>query len=201
MKRITRLTFLLIAAGSSSCSGALTSSDRPLDYAAKIWDQQSECVEVWTSLMDSWKANGGGILTSIAATREQIAKDDKSAFARLVRDSWRRQKTGHLRSQLGQWPISDDSARAVRESINPGGLVPKSCRAPIWLDDWLFFQIIDDPKQWTVRRLPEMPQSLDATDHYSASRWLLYWLFVRTDSSSAVAPNNSFKPKPLRGSA
>jgi len=146
-------------------------------------EERSLCSNAWVQLLDDWKKNGGGILDSMAATREQISKDQRSDFARLVRESWKAQSQPTSAS-FGDWPVPNDNFRIVIFSIDANGLVPKACEAPIWQDDWLYFEILTNSESWTVRRLPEMTVGLDATDHHSGSNWLFYWLFARIDESS-----------------
>lgn len=175
--RLLLLASLTCSLG-ASCSSA-HKQPRPLgEPFLAAMKERSQCVEAWTALLDDWKREGGGIVDSMVSTRTQLAKDQKSAFAKIVRAAWKRQShrsAGHF----GDWPITSDSARKVSLSIDASGYVPKACEAPIWLDDWLYFEILTDRDSWQVRRLPEMPMNLDAGDHYAGSRWLFYWLFAR----------------------
>jgi hypothetical protein len=140
-------------------------------------------------LINDWKQNGGGILASMTATRQQVAKDQQSAFARIVREAWRVQNSS-VPGSVGNWPVTDDLYREVVYSVDARGFVPKACEPPIWLDDWLFFEMVPDPENRTVRRLPEMPAGLDASDHRSATSWLFYWLFARIDDASSSGDGN-----------
>jgi hypothetical protein len=166
----------------ASCSSAPEQPEPLGDSFLAAMKERTECVDAWTGLLDEWKQNGGGILGSMASTRDQLAKDQHSAFARIVRDAWKKQDkpvSGHL----GDWPVPSGSSRSVRLSIDASGFVPEACEAPIWLDDWLFFEILTDRDHWTVRKLPEMPSDLDVSDHYAGSSWLFYWLFARVDTA------------------
>ena len=139
-----------------------------------MWAQQSICVESWERLLDDWKSNGGGLRSSMGETRGQIAQDDSSKFASLVRATWAAQTSSRNQLDLGQWPIPEGYYRSVAAVVRPESLVPRDCEVPIYLDNWLFRE-----SELGERRLTDMPDSLDAADATSANHWLLYWLFVR----------------------
>jgi len=171
---------LLIA--SCGHTPTLSEPNEPLGESfLAVAKQQTECVDAWNLLLDDWKENGGGILDSMKSTREQLAQDHKSAFARLVRKSWENQGRP-ASARLGSWPVEADAFREVTLALDARGYVPGRCEVPVWFDDWLYFEILEDRRQWTVRRLPEMPPHLDASDNHSATNWLYYWLFARVDS-------------------
>ncbi|KQY51933.1 hypothetical protein ASD14_04470 [Lysobacter sp. Root494] len=109
-------------------------------------------------------------------TRRQIAQDENSQFAKLVRATWAAQTTVHNKLELGQWPLPDNTYRSVVVAVHAKGLVPRDCEVPMYLDNWLFREI-----GLGGRRLSDMPSDLDAIDATSANRWLFYWLFVRVD--------------------
>ena len=146
------------------------------------FEEQAECRAAWNKLLTDWKANGGGIRESITSTRKQIGQDKSSAFAKVVQAAWRNQKTAIPHAFLGRWPVSETAYRVVTFSIQSKGVVPSNCEAPIWLDGWFWddHRFVDgDPLK--VRRLSEMPSTLNWSDAYAAPSWVFYWLFVRID--------------------
>jgi hypothetical protein len=172
----------------SLCSCASTqdrglSHDENEDYSkhlGEVFAQQETCWKAWGSLLEDWKNSGGGLKGSMLATRAQIANDDSTAFAKLVRDAWSRQNALSKNAAFGSWPVSDDAYRAVTYSINGEHLVPEECEAPIWLDGWFWDDlrfVEGDPLK--VRRLSDMPLSIDGEDPHDTTNWIFYWLFVR----------------------
>ena len=167
--RIIWSVAIALIAGCSSLSDAGP-------HLQDVWGQQSNCVGSWERLLDEWKSNGGGLRSSMADTRQQIAQDQKSEFANLVRAAWAAQSSGDNKPELGQWPLPADSYRSVMAAVPSKGFVPRDCAVPIYLDNWLFRELGHG-----ARRLDDMPASLDAADATSSNHWLLYWLFARID--------------------
>ena len=66
---IVALTCLLGA----SCSSAPEQPEPLGNSFLAAMKERSQCVDAWASLLDDWKKNGGGILGSMASTREQLA--------------------------------------------------------------------------------------------------------------------------------
>ena len=173
MHQAIRGIFWFITAASVAGCASVTDAGPHLQA---VWAQQSICVGSWEKLLDDWKSNGGGIRSSLAETRRQIAQDQGSRFASLVRATWAAQSSGRNGRELGQWPLPADSYRSVVIAVPAKGLVPHDCEVPIYLDNWLYREI-----GLGERRLSDMPPSLDAADATSANHWLFYWLFVRVD--------------------
>lgn len=165
--------FWFAAAASVAGCASVTDTGAPL---ATVWAQQSMCVGSWEKLLDEWKFNGGGISGSLEETRLQLAHDQSSQFAELVRSTWAAQSSGRNRPDLGQWPAPAASYRSVVIAVPSKGLVPHDCEAPIYLDNWLYREI-----GLGERRLRDMPPSLDVADATAVNHWLFYWLFVRVD--------------------
>jgi hypothetical protein len=137
-------------------------------------------MHAWTNLLDDWKRNGGGLRESIRATRTQIAHDEISAFAKMVRSSWQRQDHLAPSVSIGSWPVTQEEHNAVWVTIR--GFVPKHCEAPIWLDDWLWNELqLGEGAIPSVRRLSEMPSNVSVEYPHSAASWIIYWLFVRVE--------------------
>lgn len=156
-----------------------------MKYMEQGWAEQRTCYTAWAVLLNEWHANGGGIKSSIVATREQIATDKKSSFARIVRDVWASQKSVRADHSLpvGSWPISSDESRRVFKDATPAIKViqPEDCQTFSELDDLLWEEVVERKgEKVTVRRLRETPVSMEWLGH-DASMWISYWIFVRLD--------------------
>ena len=184
------LAFGVACLWASLCGCASTqerglSHDEGEDYSkhlGEVFAQQATCWNAWGSILDDWKSNGGGLKGSMLATRAQITNDDSSVLAKLVRDARSRQSPLSQDAAFGSWPISVDAYRSVIFSIDGEHQVPKECEAPIWLDGWFWddLRFVDgDPLK--VRRLSDMPLSIDGDDPHDTTNWIFYWLFVRID--------------------
>ena len=176
------LTVVLLC-GCASVTNHESSEDA--DYSKhleQVFAQQTTCWNAWYELLDSWRDRGGGLQDSMLATRTQIANDNTSVFANLVKDSWSRQSSSNQVPEFGSWPVSDDAYRLVIFSIKSEGFVPSECEAPIWLDAWFWDDLrsVDgDPRK--IRRLSDMPKDVNGEDPHTATNWISYWLFVRRD--------------------
>ena len=153
----------------------------PADYFA----EQSACIRDWGAIIAEWRRNGGGVKDSIAATREQIALDDRSKFASFVRRIWSAQAHEQTRTvaDLGAWPIGADESRqlsgTVASTLDPS--LPEECQSLDWLDGFLWQEIVSVREgKVTARLLKETPEDMKWTSPY-AQQWLSYWLLVRLE--------------------
>lgn len=186
---MTRLCYLLLVVAFMTSCSAMPATDTvatsnvdsapseevlPDDYFA----MQSACSDEWTRLIAEWRANGGGLKDSIAATRHQIASDRQSKFAELVRTAWAAQGVPRNTPELGSWPITDVDHVGVVESIkySDGVGISKECQSIAWLDSllWEELQLPDG----SVRRLQEASASMEWESPH-AQNWTAHWLFVR----------------------
>lgn len=141
------------------------------------------CNKVWGDLMDEWRRNGGGILGSLHATREQISSDNKSKFSRIVKEIWMAQRdSGHGRrlSELGSWPISDSDHLDLMESsyaVLQREIPISDCGVLVWLQSKILMDISDGDDDGNLRRLVEVPGSIRWESPW-AQQWVEYWIFV-----------------------
>jgi hypothetical protein len=147
------------------------------DAFAAVFKEQHQCWGAWGALLRDWKARGGGFKSSMRETRRQIAEDQESDFARLVRRAWDRQAM----AQAGrwQWPVEADRIRAVKWNATGEGYVPANCEGSFWLDDLLWDELRfegGDPAQ--ARRFLETPVGM-AWESPDAQHWTSYWLFAK----------------------
>lgn len=156
-------------------------------HLTQVFSQQSECYNAWSRLVSDWEDAGGGFKTSLLSTRKQIASDNTSAFATIVRKVWAAQSAKEgTNGVFGHWPISTAELDIVIRNPNSeisGTLdryLPKGCGAFTWL-----YPVIWDQTHTvaagkiSVMRFTEMPGRVD-WDSYSEPRWVLYWMFVRS---------------------
>lgn len=166
---------------SIASEGGSTHAQLPDDYGMVGYN----CARVWSSLMDEWRRNGGGILGSLHATREQISSDNKSRFSRVVREIWRVQRNSGLGREfgdLGAWPISDSDHLDLMESsyaVLQREVSTSDCGALVWLQSKILIDISDENKADGLRRLVEVPKSMKWESPW-AQQWIEYWIFVYT---------------------
>lgn len=140
------------------------------------------CGTLWGGMWDEWHANGGGVLTSLQATRGQVASDKKSKLSRIIRRIWDAQKErniGRYRSELWSWPISQSDHLRLMESSYPvleSEISNPDCRALVWLQSRILRDIyIEDAGKH--RKLPEAPANMEWKSPWM-QQWIEYWIFV-----------------------
>lgn len=149
---------------------------------SEMFAQQNVCAPAWRHIYKQWMQNGGGIKSSMLATREQIALDRKSILARIIRKVWNSPKTPRAeKNRFWGWPTSENKARKLSFIFGDAsnGYVPKQCTTLIWLSSiiWDDMRSVNgDPLKF---RMPiEAPSNVD-WDSHTAPNWVLYWLLVR----------------------
>ncbi|MGH8428543.1 MAG: hypothetical protein ACRES7_11300 [Gammaproteobacteria bacterium] len=180
------LLFLLIAA----CTGH--SADSPVNATkaqegarsfSEMFAQQRVCGPAWQRIYKQWIRDGGGIKNSMAETRKQIAKDQKSALARIIRKVWSSPNApGITESRLWKWPIDENKSRRLSSLFGDAseGYVPHECATLIWLpaiiwDDDLRL-LNSKPGEF---RIPSEAPSDVGWDSNTMPNWILYWLLVK----------------------
>lgn len=139
------------------------------------------CSTLWRQMSDEWHANGGGVLGSLRATREQIASDKKSKLARMVREIWKDQNSIST-VELWSWPIDASDHLRLMESTSStldSEISNPDCRALVWLQSQLLYDILVDGPEG-LRRLPEVPAHMEWASPW-AQQWIEYWIFVRIE--------------------
>jgi hypothetical protein len=174
----------------SSCGSISTNGDDVIQ--AEYFRQNAICINAWTSLMDEWKKNGGGLKDSIQETRRQISNDNTSVLSVLIRKSWEKQRDFDLLVRIGEWPVSADKLRKTSDSFEEviGNQVPDECKSIIWLDPLLWQEIESssstssaggttaDRREWL--KFVEVPESL-LWESPQAAHWTRYWLLRKTE--------------------
>lgn len=169
----------------SAASSAMPSND--ITHLVSVFAQQNECYNAWSHLVSDWEKNGGGFKNSLLATRSQVSADQESTFAAVVRDVWaaQPQKRGRV-GKFGRWPVSSSSTTSV--IIRPNDAIsktldqylPRGCGAfaQLYPVVWDRVHVVTGGKV-QVMHFAEMPEGI-VWDSYNTPRWVLYWLFVRT---------------------
>ena len=154
----------------------------PDDY----FDLQNECSNAWRELVLDWRANGGGVKSSVRAMRQQVASDHRSIFASFVRKSWESQalEDAQAMDKFGKWPVSTSESRRLSGVIEyPQEMnLPEDCQALAWLHS-LLWEDLQNPDGSAASRLQEVPPDMNWESPF-AQQWLTYWLFVRVEEGS-----------------
>ncbi len=155
----------------------------PVDMT--LYFKSFKCVEPIEVLFEEWIDNGGGFNTSLRAIREQIKKDKKSRFARLVKQIWKIQdQNGFIETKkpLGHWPLTTNAEAQISmafRGVDKSEYFPEHCQK-YWFGDIInnSFQrkIVNNEIIWS-EPLEEYPQSLDWQNRQSA-HWLIHWIFI-----------------------
>lgn len=170
-------------------SQVINESSAPLDpdAFAAVFTERSQCWGAWGALLRDWESHGGGFKPSMRETREQIAMDEESDFARVVRRAWDRQAM----AQPGrwQWPVADERSRVVLSDATGEDYVPANCEGIFWLDDLVWDELrFDGGNPARARRFVETPVGM-AWDSPNAQHWTMYWLFAKVGLNPSGASN------------
>lgn len=180
------INMLSFGASSAPLDSAKIKSQRRIVYV----DNVNECSDEWAKLLDEWESNGGGIRDSMWMARQQIEKDKKSRFAKIVRKIWETQKLRNFDGvAFGEWPIPDGAMMETvwKPSRNTGrymsGILPHDCAElgalrPLFWDRMVIRS--RHGKRACEPRYVEVPENLP-WDPEPVSSWVIYWLFVRID--------------------
>lgn len=180
------LSMVLAACASQSVDRA---EKLDADAFAAVFDEQRQCWGAWSDLLRDWKAHGGGFKASMQETRRQIAADQASVFAGLVRRAW----DGQVLVQAGrwQWPVENDRFRAVMWNVTAEGHVPANCEDGFWLDDLVWDELrFDGGDPARARRFLETPVGM-SWESPDAQHWTLYWLFAKVDLIPPGSPRQT----------
>lgn len=177
---------LLLILPLSACAGTSVSPASTSNNEGSLinnYNQQVRlCGTAWRKLYNEWIHNGGGIKDSITETREQIASDKKSKFARIIRDVWNSSNDAQAeKNQLWRWPINKIKSRKISFLFGyiSKGYVPKECSDLAWLSSivWDDIRFVNgDPLKF------QMPSEASANvnwNGYTAPNWILYWLLIK----------------------
>jgi hypothetical protein len=150
------------------------------DAFAAVFDERAQCWGAWGALLRDWKNHGGSFKSSMRETRQQIAADQSSNFARVVRRAWARQAI--VQAGRWQWPVEHDRSRAVMWGATGEGYVPTHCEGIFWLDDlvWDELRFDNNGNPIAARRFVETPVDM-SWDSPNAQHWTMFWLFAKVD--------------------
>lgn len=187
------LIFTICSCSNSYKISSNESFDQDQIIPDKYFDSQIACFSYWQKLTDEWKFNGGGLKSSIAETRYQIAGDKKSKLAKLIRETWLNQKQPE--STFGYWPYSPDSAQYIyyifMKQNESDGDVPKECTSGVELESALWEELIKNsaigesvelPSKNRILKFKEVPNTILWESPY-ASKWTMHWLLKRFDEN------------------
>jgi len=149
-----------------------------------MFSQQRLCAPKWRHIYEQWLLNGGGIKSTMIATRKQIASDQKSTLARIIRKVWSSPKNPSVnKKQLWGWPVAEKNARQLSFLFGDAseGYVPSECAMLVWLPPIIWNSSIlynRDPLE--IRMPVEAPSAIDWKTHTrEASDWVMYWLLAK----------------------
>ena len=183
---MNRLLIILVL-GAIGCAADSNSPDAVADdnypkISQDSFSQIEDCSKRWSSLVSEWKANGGGISDSLKATKFQIANDQKSRFAQLVREVWRDPVKPKKGTQLWGWPVSIDVSRETGFALSTRATkyVGEDCASTSWLDPLLWNELRFVNKEPSNFRIPREAPTDITWGPRSLPAWTLYWLLTPT---------------------
>jgi hypothetical protein len=164
-----------IAAGFALAACSSNPSRHAPPYAESLkraWSEQAACTASWEGLLEEWERSGGGVKATLRQTRQQVAADQHSRFARLVRRAWSLQAvTASAADSLEPLPPEVSRAATIAVAHAAEGIVRPGCEPPIYLGNW-----------WNRALGAHRPEDMPATvseDLWAQRVWLQGWLFVR----------------------
>ncbi len=180
MSRLAKALLALIVLPGCSTSPSRGDDDY-MQHLEKVFEAQAVCHGAWRALVNGWVETGGGFSHSMTDARAHVSESPGAPFARLVRKAWKVQREARSRSELGVWPVSQESSRAVSAAIGRAsrGFVPRQCESSIWLDSvlWDAIRFVDGDPLTTIKPI-EVPGSV-LWESPTAQQWVQYWLFVK----------------------
>lgn len=176
-------TALLSAVILSGCSTSPSKGeDDYMLHLEQVFETQATCHGAWRGLVAGWVERGGSF-ASIKDARARAYERPDTPFAQLLRRAWRAQPVARSQSELGTWPVSQESNWAVSTAIERAsrGFVPRQCESSIWLDSvlWDAIRFVGGDPLATLKPV-EAPGSL-VWESPTAQHWVQYWLFVRVE--------------------
>lgn len=147
-----------------------------------VFLEMVNCFNITGEFFSIWRENGGKVESSILKMRDHIKKDNKSDFALLIKDSWRKQEDMGFSEKIkdiGKWRSTQGRRFALvsdsfyfSDKNNLG-----ECKSLGAWNETMYEEFTRDDNRRMQPRLMEFPK--DRQWKYPDNMlWLKYWLFV-----------------------
>ena len=147
------------------------------------FDLQVRCYEGWYALLERWKEKGGGIKRTMRETRELSISNVDSEFSNSVKHIWHKQNRQSGKIKFGEWPINKDHFDEVMKKTlgEFSKYTPSMCSSVTWFGSVVWNSVmVDEAGEISNDFLVDMPREI-RDDPSNASRWMLFWIFVKPD--------------------